>query len=183
MYFFESVLKWLRELFSALQRNEYDAKNGIYKMNTEVDMDKAFNLIKQYEGLRLQAYMPIEGSKNGFAIGYGWTNPVVTKECVISEAWAEQLLRDHVRKEVIVPLATILQPPKPMSENQLCAVISLVYNIGVTQFKSSTMLRKLNAGDFAGAAAQFDVWNKSNGKVLPGLVKRRAAERALYETP
>jgi len=66
------------------------------------------------------------------------------------------------------------------AQHQFDAMVSLAYNIGLGAFKSSTLLRLHNAGDFAGAQAQFAVWNKQAGKVLGGLVKRRAAEAAMY---
>lgn len=68
----------------------------------------------------------------------------------------------------------------PISQNQFDALVSLTYNIGESAFKKSTLLAKLNKGDFTGAADQFLVWNKGGGKVLNGLVRRRAAERALF---
>ncbi|KRJ11905.1 lysozyme [Acinetobacter nosocomialis] len=58
--------------------------------------------------------------------------------------------------------------------------VSLTYNIGSGAFKNSTLLKKLNKGDYQGAADQFLVWNKAGGKVMKGLVRRREAERALF---
>ena len=68
----------------------------------------------------------------------------------------------------------------PLSQNQFDALVSLAYNIGSAAFKNSTLLKKLNAKDFTGAADQFLRWNKGGGKVLKGLVRRRDAERALF---
>jgi lysozyme len=68
----------------------------------------------------------------------------------------------------------------PLTANQRAAITSLVYNIGVGRFASSTLLRRLNAGDYVGAAAEFDRWIYSGGKVTPGLVTRRASERQLF---
>lgn len=68
----------------------------------------------------------------------------------------------------------------PLSQNQFDALVSLVYNIGETAFGESTLLKKLNAKDYQGAADQFPRWNKGGGKVLKGLVRRRADERALF---
>lgn len=66
------------------------------------------------------------------------------------------------------------------SQHQFDAMVSFAYNVGIGNLSSSTLLRLHKAGDFAGAQAQFERWNKAAGKVLPGLVKRRAAEAALY---
>lgn len=68
----------------------------------------------------------------------------------------------------------------PLSQNQFDALVSLVYNIGETAFSNSTLLKKLNAKDYQGAADQFPRWNKGGGQVLKGLVRRRADERDLF---
>jgi len=145
-----------------------------------LDLKPAIKIIKQYEGLRLAAYVPPEGAQNGYAIGYGYTRPWVTKLCLISEEWADQLLKEHL--ESITKDITSLVPSS-LNNNQLCAVMSLVYNIGVGAFKDSTLRRKLLANDFLAAAIEFGKWTKSRGEELPGLVKRGAAERQLFERP
>ena len=71
----------------------------------------------------------------------------------------------------------------PLNENQHGALVSFTYNLGAGNLGSSTLLRKLNAGDYAGAAAEFPRWNKAGGKELAGLTRRRAAEKALFEKP
>ena len=68
-----------------------------------------------------------------------------------------------------------------ISQNQYDALTSLVFNIGTGAFASSTLLRKLNADDCHGAAAEFTRWNRGGGRVLRGLTNRRASERALFE--
>src|SRR5690606_6833672 len=69
----------------------------------------------------------------------------------------------------------------PLKQHQFDALVSFAYNAGIGNLRSSTLLRKLNARDFAGAALEFHRWNRSNGKVLPGLVRRRAAEALLFQ--
>ena len=71
----------------------------------------------------------------------------------------------------------------PLNQNQYDALTSLAYNIGTGAFQRSTLLRRLNAGDHAGAAEQFGVWVRSGGADSPGLIARRAAERRLFEFP
>ena len=68
----------------------------------------------------------------------------------------------------------------PLSQNQWDALMSFVYNLGSANLGPSTLLKLLNAGDYAGAAEQFLRWNKAGGQVLAGLTKRRAAERAMF---
>ena len=67
-----------------------------------------------------------------------------------------------------------------INDNEFSALVSLAFNIGTDRFKKSTLLRKLNSGDRMGAAEQFQVWRKSKGKILGGLVRRRAAEKELF---
>jgi lysozyme len=71
----------------------------------------------------------------------------------------------------------------PLNQNQFDALVSFTENEGATSFEESTLLRLLNAGDYAGAAAQFDRWVYQKGRVLPGLVDRRQQEAALFNTP
>lgn len=68
----------------------------------------------------------------------------------------------------------------PLNDNQIGALVSFTFNLGSGNFAKSTLLKKVNAGDFAGAAKEFPRWNRAAGKVLKGLVRRRAAEQALF---
>jgi lysozyme len=68
----------------------------------------------------------------------------------------------------------------PLNDNQFGALVSFTYNLGAANLKKSTLVKKLNAGDYAGAANEFGKWNKAGGKVLKGLTIRRAAEAALF---
>ena len=69
-----------------------------------------------------------------------------------------------------------------MTDEEEGALVDLVFNIGAGNFQHSTLLRLLNAGDYAGASEQFQRWNRANGNVLAGLTKRRAAEAALFNS-
>ena len=71
----------------------------------------------------------------------------------------------------------------PLNQNQFDALVSWTFNLGPGNLRSSTLLKRLNAGDYRGAADEFLKWNKADGKVLPGLTKRREAERALFLEP
>lgn len=70
-----------------------------------------------------------------------------------------------------------------LNDNQYAALVSFTFNLGVGNLKQSTLLKKINAGDFAGAANEFAKWNKAGGKVLAGLTRRRAAEAELFRRP
>lgn len=130
--------------------------------------------IKKAEGLRLTAYLDTGGV---WTIGYGHTGADVREGLTIPLSEAERLLtRDlkvaegHVNDAVKVKL----------TQNQFDALVSFVYNVGGGAFRSSTLLKLLNAGDYEGAAYQLPRWNKDNGKVIPGLTNRRHEERDLF---
>jgi lysozyme len=133
--------------------------------------DAGRKLIKGFEGLSLRAY-PDAG---GHSIGYGHFGAQAGD--VITQAHADQLFDgDALRFEKAVsdtiPIA---------NQAQFDACVSLAYNIGTGAFSGSTLARKHKAGDYIGAANEFARWNKSQGAVHPGLVVRRAKERAVYE--
>lgn len=90
---------------------------------------------------------------------------------------AEQLLRGDVM-DTCRDVAALVEVP--LTDNQFGALVSFTFNLGRGNLSKSTLLRKLNAGDYAGAAAEFHKWNKAGGKVLGGLVARRAAEAELF---
>ena len=137
---------------------------------------KGIALIKSAEGMRLKAYPDPGTGGVPWTIGYGSTAGV-TRSMVITETQAEQMLaEDLVRFERIVER----QVQVPLKQGQFDALVSFTYNVGEGNFTKSTLLRKLNTGDTAGAAEQFSRWVHAGGKVLPGLVTRRAAERALF---
>lgn len=135
--------------------------------------DKGLALIKRSEGLRLKAYLCPAGIPT---IGYGSTGQHVRIPMSITEAEAERLLlEDLERFEKAVNDAA-----KWQTQGQYDAAVSLAFNIGIGAFQGSSVLRKHKAGDHKGAAAAFLLWNKGGGRVLPGLVTRRADEAALY---
>lgn len=139
-------------------------------------------LIKEFEGLRLKAYLC---PAKVWTIGYGSTGPHVRPGMVITEAEAEHLLRgDLDRFEAGVEKAV---GGTPTTDNEFSAMVSLAFNIGlgspkrgVSGFLTSSVLRRHLAGNKVLAAAAFLLWVKAGGKTLPGLVRRRGRERALY---
>jgi lysozyme len=132
------------------------------------------DLIKSFEKLRLVAYLPTK--KDVPTIGWGHTRDVELGDtCTVAEAdaWLAEDCADAeraVRKLVKLPI----------TDNQFDALVSFVFNVGEPAFAKSTLLRKLNSGDYAGAASQFGRWNKQKGVVLNGLTRRRGMERALF---
>lgn len=134
---------------------------------------RGLSLIKLFEGLRLQAY---QDSVGVWTIGYGATRGVKPGMTITKEQAERMLLNDVQRFEPEVERLITA----PLSQNQWDALVCFTYNLGAANLESSTLRRLLNAGDYAGAAEQFPRWNKAGGKVLPGLVRRRAAERELF---
>jgi lysozyme len=135
---------------------------------------KGIDLIKAYEGLRLEAY---QDSVGVWTIGYGTTRGVKAGQ-KITRAEAEQFLQAEVAR--FEPQLSALVKV-PLKQNQYDALTSFIYNLGATNLGSSTLLKLLNAGDYAGAAKQFGRWSKAGGKELAGLTARRAAESAMFQ--
>lgn len=138
------------------------------------------DLIKEFEGVRLTAYRDPVGV---LTIGYGHTSaagyPDVEPGMTITAAEAESILRRDLQQyEAAVSNAVKV----PLTANQFAALVSFTYNLGPGNLRSSTLLWKLNTGDYAGAAGEFPRWNKAGGKVLRGLTRRREAERALFQS-
>lgn len=130
-------------------------------------------IVKEFEGLRLEAY---KCPADVWTIGYGHTRGVIPGD-VITEKEAEIFLAEDLED---AESAVNEYVEVKLNQNQFDALVSFVYNLGAGNFKSSTLLRKLNAGDYLGAANEFKRWNKAGGKVLNGLVRRRAAECNLF---
>ena len=134
------------------------------------------DIIKMAEGLKLVAYKCPAGV---LTIGWGHTGPDVKPGLKIDRAQAEDLLdRDLAVFERGVDAVL-----GNATDNQFSACVSLAYNIGLGAFGRSSVLHEHKAGNFEMAAQSFGLWKKGGGKVLPGLVKRRAAEAALYLKP
>lgn len=141
-------------------------------------------LIMDSEGFRADAYPDPATGGDPWTIGFGHTSaagpPKVKKGMKLTRVQGEAILStDLVGTESQVRAAVKV----PLNSNQLGALVSFTYNVGLGNLRSSTLLRLLNAGDYAGAADEFGKWTKAAGKTMPGLVTRRAAETALFRTP
>lgn len=132
-------------------------------------------LIRRFEGCRLTAYLDAVGIPT---IGWGETKGVKMGDKITQAQADDRLLTRYDEFQAkVVKLVT-----HRITDNQLGALVCFAYNVGVTAFAKSTLLKKLNAGDVKGAASEFLRWNKAGGKVLNGLTKRRVAERDLFLT-
>lgn len=135
--------------------------------------EKAIDLIKKYEGFSARPYKCLAGV---LTIGYGRTINVKPYDITTEEA--ETIWLDKYVKTIADQILAIVKVE--LSNNQICALIDFVYNLGIGNFKSSTLLRKINQGDFSAAANEFLKWNKAGGIVLKGLENRRIAEKMLF---
>lgn len=147
---------------------------SVKKMTTT----NASKLIKKHEGLKLSRYPDVAGLPT---IGYGHKLlPGETFHTITLEK-AEELLQADIAKTTRAILPSIT---RPITDNQKAALVSFAFNVGVTAFKKSTLLRKINAGDMTGAAAEFDRWNKAkiNGQLqaVAGLTNRRTDEKNIF---
>jgi lysozyme len=140
--------------------------------------DRGIDLIKRHEELRQHAYPDPATGGEPWTIGYGHTGGVRrgdTCDVERAEYWLRQDLGEAERAVhdfVVVPL----------SQNQFDALVDFVFNVGVGHFGNSTLLHKLNASDYQGAADEFLRWNKAGGHVMAGLVHRREDEQRLFLT-
>jgi len=138
--------------------------------------DKAgLALTQEFEGCRLTAYQDQVGV---WTIGYGHTGAGVVSGLTITQDEADALLSSDIAasSSFVNQVVTV-----PLKQNQFNALVDFAFNLGRAALGGSTLLRLLNAGNFDGAAGQFELWNHAGGKVVAGLTRRRVAEKALFQ--
>lgn len=131
------------------------------------------SIVRKFEGCKLTAYLCPAGIPT---IGYGHTHNVKLGDTCTQQQADEWLEDDFFYATSDVKAAVKV----PLTDNQLDALASFVFNLGVRKLIQSTLLKKLNAKDYTGAANEFDKWVFAAGKKLNGLIARRAAEKALF---
>lgn len=134
-----------------------------------------FDLIKRFEGCRLTAYQDVVGV---WTIGYGHTLGVKPGD-TITLSQAVDLLHADVQGAAIGVSQAVLVP---ILQCQYDALVSFAFNLGISALRTSTLLRKLNAGDFQGAAAEFIRWDHAGGVEMAGLKARRILECSLFQS-
>jgi lysozyme len=137
------------------------------------------NLIKTYEGLKLNPYLDVVGVAT---IGYGSTmyengTKVTIHDAPITEERATQLLKNTLTKYENGVNACV---HVPLTQNQFDALVSFAYNLGIGNLQSSTLVKMINLKKFDVAAGEFIKWNRAGGKIINGLTIRRIAERDLF---
>ncbi len=153
---------------------------GVTAQNEALNL--AAGLCRKFEGLRLTPYLCPAGI---LTIGYGSTRyadgrAVTLRDPAITEAKANELLLLTLRRDYL-PGVLKASPGLADKPRALAAVVDFAYNLGVSRYEGSTLRKRVDAGDWAGARAELAKWVRGGGRVLPGLVARRAAESKLME--
>ena len=132
------------------------------------------DLIKSFEGCKLRAYQDSVGI---WTIGVGHTGPDVCAGATVSDQEAISLLQMdlHEAEEAVERLVTA-----PLSQNEFDALVSFTFNLGEGNLRKSTLLKYLNQMRYEDAANEFPRWNRAGGQILPGLTRRREAEKQLF---
>ncbi|WP_350305569.1 lysozyme [Photorhabdus viridis] len=135
--------------------------------------EKGLKELKSYEGCSLTAYLC---PARVWTIGYGHTHGVKPGDAITDEQATQFLLED------LAPVYITIESnvKVPLTQGQFDALCSFIFNCGAGAFVRSTLLKKLNAGDYKGAANEFMRWNQAGGRILPGLDARRASERSMF---
>ena len=142
---------------------------------TKTYSEAGLALTKNFEGLNLAAYVDQRGV---WTIGYGHTGPNVHAGLQITEEEAEVFLESDITGAVagVNRLVT-----SPLTQNQFDALVDFTFNLGCASLMHSTLLRRVNAGEFAEAAREFLLWDHVRGRVFPGLLRRRQAEMEMFQ--
>jgi lysozyme len=134
-------------------------------------------LTKSMESCRLVAYPDPGTGAQPWTCGWGSTGPDIHEGTVWTQAQADARLEADLARagQAVNGLVHVV-----LSQNAFDSLCDFCYNVGIGNFRSSTLLRLLNAGDMVGAVNEFGKWIFAGDKIMPGLVRRRAAEKALF---
>jgi len=144
-------------------------------MNTGPD---GIGLMHYYEQCRLTAYPDPATGGDPWTIGWGDTGPDVVPGLKITQEEADERFANRLALEFEPGVSESLKR-KP-TQKQYDGMVAFAFNVGLGNFRSSTLLKKFNAGELAACADQFRVWVRANNKVMKGLQRRREAERAVF---
>lgn len=167
---------------SALTQQDVDRVNrALNAPETATVSQAAIDLIHSFESFKANAY-PDPGSKNGLPVTIGWgsTSDLNGRPIKLGTVWTREQADAKFAQDIEKFAAGVREVAGPSTQGQIDAMVSFAYNVGLGAFKSSTLLKKHLAGDYAGARAEFAKWRFNDGKVMNGLIRRREAEAALY---
>ncbi len=131
--------------------------------------------VEARESFRARAYLDSTGVPT---VGYGSTGPDIHLGMVVTMGWASARLARDMAAAVLCVNAHVRVA---LTQGEFDALADFTYNVGQHAFAYSTLLTKLNAGDYAGADAQFQLWDKAGGRVIAGLETRREAEAQMFD--
>ena len=159
------------------------AERLLTKQKAQTVSQAAIDLIHSFESFRANAYKD-PGSKNGLPITIGWgsTSDLSGNPIKLGDVWSREQADAKFKQDIDRLYADVIAEAGSSTQGQIDAMVSFAYNVGVGAFRSSTLLKKHKAGDYKGAAAEFGKWVFNDGKRMNGLVRRREAERKLYES-
>jgi lysozyme len=145
-------------------------------------LSTAARLAESFEGFRATPYQDVAGY---WTIGYGSRvdingQPVTGQTAAVSPSQADWMMQRDLKAAFSEIAATVRVT---LTSNETAAFADFIYNLGAGNWQASSLLRLLNAGNYAGAIAQLDLWDRAGGQVFAGLLRRRQAETALAETP
>jgi lysozyme len=132
----------------------------------------AQDLVEEFEGCQLTAYQDIAGV---WTIGYGHTG----KDVYEGLTWTQSQADEALQHDINAAAALLAMYSPGLSDGPLAALTDFVFNLGIGNYRTSTLCKCVNAQDWDGAKAQLLLWDHSNGKIVPGLLRRREAEAAL----
>ena len=135
------------------------------------------HLTERFEGCRLVAYPDPGSGGDPWTIGYGHTGPEVVEGLEITQDQAEQYLAQDIKQaEANVNAVVHVE----LTQEEFDALVDFAFNCGCRNLDSSTLMKKLNAGDYDGASHEFIKWDMAAGHHMAGLLKRREAEAAMF---
>lgn len=137
--------------------------------------DKGIALIKSFEGCKLTAYPDTDGVPT---IGFGHTTGVTAGQCITESQATDFLRKDLAEAEMAVNNRVKV----PLTQNQFSALVSFTFNVGSGNFGKSTLLKLINSRQYGAAANEFAKWDHAGGVAVPGILRRRLAERDLFLT-
>ena len=140
--------------------------------------DEGLALIREAEGFRDKPYRDAAGV---WTVGFGHTSMAGPPDVVAGlEVTGEEAAQILARDVSVFASGVAKELVRPLTDGQFSALVSFAYNVGLANFRGSGVLKAVNAGDFEAVPRRLQLWVKAGGRVLPGLVKRRAAEAALF---
>lgn len=166
--FINNLIDSFLSIFSNAKKSLDNEQDQLLKI-TETS-EKGMNLIKKREGLELSTYLDLGGVPT---IGYGHTGVDIYPGKRITKIQADNYLKEDLKRFEIAINENV---KVNLTQNQFDALVSFVYNVGITAFKNSTLLERINEGDFRSVGTELMRWSKVDGQITNGLINRRQSE-------